>query len=111
MARHAGYVTVKAGMPALCGQPEKLPWTAIPAASAVSRGRGRRAGRTVRAVLVPAWTGFAGAAQVAQVRRTVTRKGVPHYRLPAAASPVPPSWRPGSAATRRWEAGLPGSAT
>jgi hypothetical protein len=26
-------------------------------------------------VLVPAWTGFAGAAQVAQVRRTVTRKG------------------------------------
>jgi predicted transposase YbfD/YdcC len=27
------------------------------------------------AVLVPAWTGFAGAAQVAQVRRTVTRKG------------------------------------
>jgi predicted transposase YbfD/YdcC len=26
-------------------------------------------------VLVPAWTGFAGAAQVAQVRRTVTKKG------------------------------------
>ncbi len=30
--RHAGYVmTIKAGMPALCKQPEKLPWTAIPA--------------------------------------------------------------------------------
>jgi hypothetical protein len=27
------------------------------------------------AVLVPAWTGLAGAAQVAQVRRTVTGKG------------------------------------
>ena len=27
------------------------------------------------AALAPAWTGFAGAAQVAQVRRTVTRKG------------------------------------
>ena len=30
---------------------------------------------TIKAVLVPARTGFAGAAQVAQVRRTVTRKG------------------------------------
>jgi hypothetical protein len=38
-------------------------------------GHGRRARRTIKAVLVPAWIGFAGAAQVAQVRRTVTRKG------------------------------------
>jgi hypothetical protein len=37
--RYAGYVmTVKAGMPALCRQLEKLPWTAIPATSAVSMG-------------------------------------------------------------------------
>jgi predicted transposase YbfD/YdcC len=43
--------------------------------SAVSTGHGRRARRTIKAVLVPAWTGFAGAAQVAQVRRTVTKKG------------------------------------
>ena len=50
-------------------------WTAIPATSAVSTGHGRRARRTIKTVLVPAWTGFAGAAQVAQVRRTVTRKG------------------------------------
>jgi len=56
--RHAGYVmTVKASMPALCRQLEKLPWTAIPATPAVSTGRGRRARRTVRTVLVPAWTG------------------------------------------------------
>ena len=67
--RYAGSVmTVNAS-------PSKLPWTAIPATSAVSRGHGRRARRTIKAVLVPAWTGFAGAAQVAQVRRTVTRKG------------------------------------
>ena len=44
--------------------------------------------RTIKAVLVPAWIEFAGAAQVAQVRRTVTKKGktvrgrVPHYQRP-----------------------------
>jgi predicted transposase YbfD/YdcC len=74
--RRAGCVmTVRASMPALCKRLEKLPWTAIPAASAVSTGLGGRARRTIRAMLVPAWTGFAGAAQVAQVRRTVTGKG------------------------------------
>ena len=41
----------------------------------MSTGHGRRARRTIKAVLVPAWMEFAGAAQVAQVRRTVTRKG------------------------------------
>ena len=74
--RHADYVmTVKANMPALDRQLKKLPWTAIPATSAVSTGRGRRARRTIKAVLAPAWIEFAGAAQVVQVRRTVTKKG------------------------------------
>jgi len=74
--RHADYVmTVKANMPTLYKQLKKLPWTAIPATSAVSTGHGRRARRTIKAVLVPAWIEFAGAAQVAQVRRTVTKKG------------------------------------
>jgi predicted transposase YbfD/YdcC len=74
--RHADYVmTVKANMPTLYRQLKKLPWAAIPATSAVSTGHGRRARRTIKAVLVPAWIEFAGAAQVAQVRRTVTRKG------------------------------------
>jgi predicted transposase YbfD/YdcC len=41
----------------------------------VSTGHGRRARRTIKAVLAPAWIGFAGAARVAQVRRTVTKKG------------------------------------
>ena len=41
----------------------------------MSTGHGRRARRTVKAALAPAWTGFADAAQVAQVHRTDTRKG------------------------------------
>jgi hypothetical protein len=74
--RHADYVmTVKADMPTLYKQLKKLPWTAIPATSAMSTGHGRRARRTIKAVLAPAWIEFAGAAQVAQVRRTVTKKG------------------------------------
>jgi len=41
----------------------------------VSTGHGRRARRTIKVALAPAWIGFDGAAQVAQVRRTVTKKG------------------------------------
>jgi hypothetical protein len=48
---------------------------AVQATSAVSTGHGRRARRAIKAVLVPAWIEFADAAQVAQVRRTVTKKG------------------------------------
>src|SRR5512142_2282563 len=68
-------MTVKANMPALYKQLKKLPWAAVPAVSAVSTDHGRRARRTVKAVLAPAWIGFDGAAQVAQLRRTVTKKG------------------------------------
>ena len=41
----------------------------------MSKGHGRRARRTIKAALAPAWIGFAGAAQVAQLRRTVTKNG------------------------------------
>jgi hypothetical protein len=41
----------------------------------VSRDHGRRARRTIKLVLAPAWIGFEGAAQVAQLRRTVAKKG------------------------------------
>ena len=76
LGRGADYVmTVKANMPTLYRQLKKLPWNAIPAVSAVSTDHGRRARRTIKAVLAPAWIGFAGAAQVAQLRRTVTRNG------------------------------------
>jgi predicted transposase YbfD/YdcC len=75
-ARGADYVmTVKGNMPTLYRQLKKLPWTRIPAASSVSRDHGRRARRTIKAALAPAWIEFAGAAQVAQLRRTVTKKG------------------------------------
>ncbi len=76
LSRGADYVmTVKGNMPTLYKQLKKLPWAAIPATSDVSTGHGRRARRTIKAALAPAWIGFAGAAQVAQLRRTVTTKG------------------------------------
>ena len=76
IGRGADYVmTVKGNMPTLYRQLKKLPWARIPAVSSVSTGHGRRARRTIKAALAPAWIEFAGAAQVAQVRRTVTKKG------------------------------------
>ena len=68
-------MTVKGNMPTLYRQLKQLPWAAIPAVSSVSTDHGRRSRRTIKAALAPAWIGFAGAAQVAQVRRTVTKKG------------------------------------
>jgi hypothetical protein len=41
----------------------------------VSTDHGRRARRTIKAALAPAWIEFDGAAQVAQLRRTVTANG------------------------------------
>ena len=76
LGRGADYVmTVKANVPALYKQLKKLPWTRIPSVSSVSKDHGRHARRTIKVVLAPAWIGFAGAAQVAQLRRTVTKKG------------------------------------
>jgi predicted transposase YbfD/YdcC len=74
--RKADYVmTVKGNMPTLYRQLKKLPWPRIPAVPAVSTDHGRRACRTIKVGLAPSWIGFAGAAQVAQLRRTLTRKG------------------------------------
>ena len=76
LARQADYVmTVKGNVPTLYRQLRKLPWAAVPAVSDVTTDHGGRARRTIKAALAPAWIGFSGAAQVAQVRRTVTRKG------------------------------------
>ena len=76
LARQADYVmTVKGNVPTLYRQLRKLPWAAVPAVSSVTTDHGRRARRTIKAAPTPAWVEFAGAAQVAQVRRTVTRKG------------------------------------
>jgi predicted transposase YbfD/YdcC len=74
--RGADYVmTVKGNMPTLYKQLKKLPWAAVPAVSAVTTDHGRRARRTIKAALAPAWIEFDGAAQVAQLRRTVTKNG------------------------------------
>ena len=52
-----------------------LPWTKVPAHTATQTGHGRRTTRTIKIIDAPAWVGFTGAAQVAQVRRTTTRAG------------------------------------
>src|SRR5712664_3314567 len=76
LGRHADYaMTVKGNMPTLFRQLKKLPWPKVPSVSTVTKDHGRRARRTVKVILAPAWTEFEGAAQVAQLRRTVTKKG------------------------------------
>ncbi|MFG2781357.1 ISAs1 family transposase [Streptomyces prunicolor] len=72
----ADYVlTVKADQKSLYARLKALFRARIPAVTRSDRGHGRRAARTVKAVDVPAWIDFTGAAQVARLRRTVTRKG------------------------------------
>jgi len=63
LSRQADYVmTVKANMPTLYGSSRKLPWARIPSVSSVSTDHGRRAQRTIKAALAPAWIEFDGAA-------------------------------------------------
>ncbi|MDO0925028.1 ISAs1 family transposase [Streptomyces sp. TG1A-8] len=72
----ADYVlTVKTNQKSLYAQLKALPWARVPAATRTGRGHGRRATRTIEVADVPARITFTGAAQVAQLRRTVTRKG------------------------------------
>lgn len=66
--------TVKANMPGLHQKLKKLPWKDIPAHTARTADRGRRVTRTIKVAVVPDWIDFPGAAQVAQLRRTVTGK-------------------------------------
>src|SRR5574337_74319 len=66
--------TVKANMPGLHHKLKKLPCQAIPANTAKTADRGRRVTRTIKVADVPDWIDFPAAAQVAQLRRTVTDK-------------------------------------
>jgi hypothetical protein len=52
---------------------KKLPWRQVTEHSTVALGHGRRVRRTIKVVATPAWITFAGALQVAQIRRTTTR--------------------------------------
>jgi predicted transposase YbfD/YdcC len=67
--------TAKANQPTLYAACKALPWRDVPAHRVTSQGHGRRVTRTIRVVTAPAWVDFHGAAQVAQLRRTVTRAG------------------------------------
>jgi predicted transposase YbfD/YdcC len=72
----ADYVfTVKKNQPRLHAHIKALPWQDVPAHRVTGRGHGRRVTRTLKVTTVPAWITFAGATQVAQLRRTVTRAG------------------------------------
>jgi hypothetical protein len=106
LSRDADYVmTVKATMPTLYRQLKKLPWTAIPAVSAVSTDHGRRARRTIKAVLAPAWIGSPepprSRSSDARSPGTAGRPSRSSTSLPATATPIRPPWPPGSAATGR----------
>jgi predicted transposase YbfD/YdcC len=67
--------TVKANQPTLYAACKKLPWREVTEHSTVAIGHGRRVRRTIKVVTAPAWITFAGATQVAQIRRTTTRAG------------------------------------
>ena len=72
----ADYVlTVKSNQPRLHRACKKLPWAKVPTHSTVDTRHGRRARRTIKVLTAPAWIDFPGAAQVAQIRRTITRHG------------------------------------
>ena len=71
--RGADYVmTVKGNQPRLRARLKDLPWRDVPGHTAVQTGHGRRVRRTVKAVQVPAWVDWPGAAQILQIRRTRT---------------------------------------
>ena len=109
--------TVKKNQPRLYAACKALPWTDVPGHQMLTTGHGRRVTRTIKAVTAPPWVSFAGAAQVAQVRRTVTKAGTKTvevvYLITSAdhqAAP-PPSWPRRSRATGASRTGCTGSAT
>lgn len=72
----ADYVfTVKGNQPGLHKRLKALPWRDVPAHTSTDTTRGRRITRTIKVADAPPWTGFTGAAQIAQIRRTRTIKG------------------------------------
>jgi len=67
--------TVKKNQPTLHHRCQELPWKDVPGHRATTTAHGRRVTRTIKVVTAPTWIQFVGAAQIAQVRRTVTRGG------------------------------------
>ena len=77
LAAEADYVfTVKSNQASLLARLKALPWTSVPTGSRhTARSHGRRLTRTIKVIDAPAWIQFAGATQVAQLRRAATRAG------------------------------------
>lgn len=76
----ANYVfTVKGNRPTLFKALKALPWATVPVGStSTERGHGRQTRRTIKVIDtpdLPGWPQFTGLAQIAQLRRTVTRAG------------------------------------
>ena len=72
----AGYVlTVKDNQPTLRAKLKDLPWSQVPGHTYRDKGHGRRVTRTLKAVVVPAWVDWPGAAQVLLLRQPMTRMG------------------------------------
>lgn len=65
--------TVKSNQPRLHTACKNLPWAQVSPHSHLSTTHGRRTRRTIKVVPAPGWITFAHAAQIAQIRRTVTR--------------------------------------
>ena len=88
--RGAHYVlTVKGNQPGLRNALKDLPWAKVPGHTYRDRRHGRTMTRTVKAVQVPAWVDWPGAAQVLQVRRTRIVKGRKQIEVVYAVSSVP----------------------
>ncbi len=67
--------TIKNNTPTLRAKLKALPWKQVPPTRNTQTGHGRRVTRTIKVLTVPDWIDFPGAAQVAQLRRTVTTRG------------------------------------
>lgn len=80
--RGGDYVlTVKGNQPGLRNALKRLPWAKVPGHSYRDRRHGRQVTRTIKAIEVPDWIDWPGAAQVLQVRRTRIIKGRRHVEV------------------------------
>lgn len=75
-------VCVKANQKNLHRKLKALPWAQVPGHTLTQTGHGRRSTRTIKVADAPEWIEFAGAEQVAQLRRDQERQAHGRGRLP-----------------------------
>ena len=83
--------TVKGNQPGLLARCKALPWAKIRAFSSVEVAHGRRVRRTIKAAAAPVLLDFAGAVQVAQIRRTRTVAGKKSVEVVYIITSLPPN--------------------